>query len=84
MKKQYIKPMIAVEYYELTQAIAACSIKIGFLDSECVKKDPESTPEMQKMAWSGWFIEKCDVIAVGMEGTDGICYHTNANTAFNS
>ena len=76
--------MIAVEYYELTQSIAACSLKIGFLDSTCVQKDPDATPHMKEMAWSDWFVEKCAFSAVGMEDEDGLCYHTNANAAFNS
>ena len=85
MKKQYIKPMIAVEYYELTQSIASCAIKIGFVSSDCVKKDPDATPHMKEMAWSEWFIEgHCVVPAVDMDPEDGLCYHTNANAAFNS
>lgn len=30
MKKQYEKPTLAVEYYQLTQAIAACVTKLVF------------------------------------------------------
>lgn len=84
MKKQYVKPMIAVEYYELTQAIAACDIKIGFLDSKCVLKDPDANHYMKDFANIGMFIEKCDISGEGMGDQDGICYHTNANAAFNS
>lgn len=84
MKKTYEKPMLAVEYYQLTQTIASCATKIGMLDSNCVKKDPDATPQMKDLAYSGFFIEKCDLSASGMDGLDGICYHTNANAAFSS
>ena len=85
MKKTYMAPAIAIERYELTQSIAACSIKIGFLSSDCVKKDPDATDQMRDLAWTGFFTDnKCDLSAVGMDGNDGICYHTNANAAFRS
>ena len=85
MKKKYIAPAIAIERYELTQSIAGCSTKIGLSNSECVKNDPDATSQMKDLAWTGFFTEnKCDVSAIGMDGSDSICYHTNANTAFNS
>ncbi len=55
MKKQYEKPTLAVEYYQLTQAIAACVTKIGFLNSDCVKKDPDATNKMKDLAYSDYF-----------------------------
>lgn len=77
--------MLAVEYYRLTQAIASCVTKIGFMDSECVREDPDATWQMKDLAWSGFFNSGyCDIAAEGMDGYDGICYHTNANSAFNS
>lgn len=85
MKKQYEKPMIAVEYYQLTQSIASCSTKIGFLDSECVLKDPDAVPQMKDLAGIGFFVDgHCDIFPEGTDGADGICYHTSANAAFNS
>lgn len=85
MKKQYVKPMIAVEYYELTQAIASCSTKIGFLDSACVLKDSDATNQMKDFAYIGYFTAGyCELTFEGMDEYDGICYHTNANAAFNS
>lgn len=88
MKLKYEKPMIAVESYELTQMIASCSTKIGFLNSECVKKDPDATNQMKDLAWSGFFLQDpengCADFPTGMDGFDSICYHTNANAAFNS
>jgi len=85
VKKTYTKPLLAVEHYELTQTIASCATKIGFLDSECVLKDPDATPQMKDLASIGWFTGgKCADAAEGMDGADGICYHTNINAAFNS
>lgn len=85
MKKKYAAPAIAIEHYELTQTIAACETKIGFLDSECVKKDPDSTNQMKDLAWSGYFTAgACEEYPEGMDAKDKICYHTNARAAFNS
>ena len=85
MKKIYVAPAIAVEHYELTQAIAACATKIGFLSSECVKNDPDATNQMKDLAWSGYFTENnCNLYAIGMQENDKFCYHTNANAAFSS
>lgn len=85
MKKQYEKPTLAVEYYQLTQAIAACVTKIGFLDSACVKQDPDATNQMKNLAWDGYFVQgHCKKYPTGMDADDGICYHTNANAAFTS
>lgn len=85
MKKHYQKPMIAVEHYELTQSIASCSLKIGFLDSECVLKDSDSTTQMKYMALDFMFTSGYCVNSplIGND-EDGICYHTNMNAAFSS
>lgn len=86
MKKKYITPVIEIEYYELTQAIAACSTKIGFLSSDCVKNDPDATNQMKDLAWSGFFTDNknCEDYPEGMDSWDKICYHTNASAAFTS
>lgn len=85
MKKNYVSPMVTIEYYRLTQAIASCATKIGFLDSDCVKKDPDATDHMKDLAYASLFVEgHCLESALGMDGFDKICYHTNANAAFNS
>ena len=85
MKKTYQKPEMAVEYFELTQSIATCSTKINFTDSECVKRDPDSTNQMKDLAWEGFFNEgSCVDYPIGMDEFDSICYHTNANAAFSS
>ena len=86
MKKQYVKPMIAVEQYVLSQTIASCATKIGFENSECVIKDRDATNQMKDLAYSGFFTEQgnCSIYATGMSGDDKFCYHTNANAAFSS
>ena len=85
MKKRYVTPIITVEHYELTQSIAACETKIGFLDSDCVKNDPDATNQMKDLAWVGFFTDgSCEVYPEGMDGSDSICYHTNTNATFNS
>lgn len=85
MKKPYEKPILAVEYYQLTQAIASCATKIGLYSSDCVLKDPDSTSQMKDLAAIGWFnAGSCAGSASEMDGSDSICYHTNLNTAFSS
>ena len=85
MKKQYEKPMLAVEYYMLSQSIAACITKIGFLDSGCVIKDPDATKKMKDLADIGYFADgACTTPPYNMDDYDSICYHTNVNAAFNS
>lgn len=95
MKKQYEKPMMAVERYALTQAIAGCVRRIGFYSAECVQKDADATSDMKDLAWGtdiAWFYgEACEfdiAFYIGTDGEsngeDGVCYHTNANAAFGS
>lgn len=85
MKKKYTTPMIAVEKYELTQAIAACDIKIGFASSDCVLNDPDSSDIMKNYAMSKTFLEGyCIRAGNNMVDSDGICYHTSITTAFTS
>ena len=85
VKKQYEKPMLAVEYYQLSQSIAACVTRINYQNSDCVKKDPDSTNQMKDLAWDGYFVEGvCSQSPSGMDQNDSICYHTNASAAFTS
>ena len=85
MKKKYEAPSISIEYFEMTQSIANCATKIGFLNSECVKKDPDATNQMKDLAWAEYFNDGyCELYPEGQDKNDRICYHTNANAAFNS
>ncbi|MBE6791735.1 MAG: hypothetical protein IKB08_04660 [Clostridia bacterium] len=84
MKLKYVTPVIAVEAYALSQTIAACATRISFTDSKCVISDPDSTEQMKDLAFGGVFSDGCSMPAYGMDGTDKICYHTNANATFTS
>ena len=84
MKRNYVTPAIAVEYYNLTQSIAVCDRKIGLTDSQCVINDHDATDDMREWAYAEWFLGGCIEIAEEMGANDGMCYHTNANAAFAS
>lgn len=80
--------MAAFEYYALTQTIANCDLKIGMLDNACVRNDGDSTSDMLDFAYDtiqNWFTDMggCGSNALGSE-EDGLCYHTNTSTAFQS
>lgn len=85
MKKPYEKPMLAVEYYSLTQSVAHCNaIKISAVSSQCVLNDPDSTNEMRNWAYRNGFISgSCNIDMSGYK-SDTICYHTSTNAAFTS
>ena len=83
MKKHYEKPLVAIEYYELTQTIASCSMKIGFLDSACVINDRDATNQMKNLAMQSYFTAgACTKDISNRDNADGICYHTSAGGAF--
>lgn len=84
MKMPYEKPMMAIERYELTQSIATCSLKIGFLNSECVINDSDAPPSMKDLAWDEYFVQDACGNVPTTDGDDGICYHTSVTMAFNS
>lgn len=87
MKKHYEKPLVAIEYYELTQTIASCNVNINLYGTSCVLTDPDSTNGMKDMAMKGYFISQgaCTLVPeFGNTTSDGICYHTSINTAFTS
>lgn len=87
MKKQYQKPMLAVEYFELTQSVAACvGIRIHHADADCIAKDPDATDVMKDFALSGFFLGNACTLPfyAGDTGMDGSCYHTSINSAFTS
>ena len=85
MKKRYVPPMIAIEHYELTQAIANCeSIKIGFASSSCVMKDSDADGNLKTLAGSGYFLAgSCQFESIDQDPNDGNCYHTSVG-AFTS
>lgn len=86
MKKKYQKPMVAVEFYKLSQSIAACTIKIGFLDNQCVVNDPDSPIEMRSLAYAypEYFSTDCAIYYNNIQDNDSLCFHTQANATFTS
>ncbi len=84
MKSTYEKPLLAVEYFAMTQSVASCDTKIGSTDTACIVADGDATSQMKDLALGGFFIENCSISASGADENDGICYHTNANAAFKS
>ena len=88
MKKKYLKPLVAVEHYELSQAIAGCLIKIGPNGSNtCIRTDADTPAAMRSAANNGYFADStCLPMFVVLPGEqyDGICYHTQASAAFPS
>lgn len=86
MKKKYEKPLIAVENYVLSQAIASCSTRIGFNSSACVLDDEDAPDGFRNLANIGYFTAdgKCYFEPVIEDVRDNICYHTSANAMFHS
>ena len=88
MKIKYEKPLVAVERYELSQAIAGCVIKIGANGTRnCILADADTPPAMRSDAHLGRFADSTclpyNQVVVG-ERFDGICYHTQASATFPS
>ena len=94
LKTKYEKPMVVVDRYALSQAIAGCSIKVGLADRGCFLTDGDVTQQMKSYAYYGWFVDTtgsnpCTIrVEAGhtysTDGGDGFCYHTNANGALTS
>ena len=84
--KKYEKPLIAVENYVLSQAIASCEIKIGFVNSACVLNDVDAPDGCKRLAGIGYFTAdgKCTYQPNITDVYDNICYHTSANAMFQS
>lgn len=92
MKLNYQKPVVAVEHFELSQSIAACTIKIGFANNACVQMDEHTPLEMFSIAVTNpmYFAGGCteaghfDVINNDIVPKDDLCYHTQTNATFTS
>ncbi|MBQ9762434.1 MAG: hypothetical protein IJV82_05080 [Oscillospiraceae bacterium] len=91
MKKCYEKPMVQVEYFSLTQAIAACpGIKIkGVGSSQDVLDDSDATEYMKSYAKAFGFLSSGNCLRVmdgfaepGGSGGNTICYHGPVVSAF--
>lgn len=96
MKKQYQKPVFAVEEFALTQQISACAyLKIGFNTSACVTDNKDQSDklvpgygELYGLAKIGYFWAPapngCEINGSFATESDLLCYHTLANMAFTS
>lgn len=85
MRIKYEKPCVCVEHYVLSQSIAACSLKIGLMNSACVYNDADAPADMKALAVNGWFTAgNCATTASGGQSADGTCFHTSSNAAFKS
>lgn len=84
MKMKYEKPVVAVDRYELSQAIAGCSIRVNSADSLCFLKDPDVPGIAKSYAANGWFVEGCVLTTIAGMNYDGMCYHTQVNAALKS
>ena len=83
MKLKYEKPLIAVEQYALSQAIAACQTQVGYNDNICMANDEDVPLLMREMAATGMFGEgRCVEPPYDMDFEDNVCYHTSANPLF--
>ncbi len=86
MKKTYSKPVAAVEFYKLSQSIAACAIKISYLDNACVVKDNDTPIQMRSYA----LVDPLSFTSVCMDNmllspdNDSLCYHTQVAATFTS
>lgn len=86
MKMEYQKPMAAVEFYHLSQSIAACAIRINLLSNACVVNDND-TPEQTRgnaFLYPNLFSTGCDTVCTNNPEYDGLCYHTQLNALFTS
>lgn len=81
MKAKYQKPMVAVDLYKLSQAIAGCSIKVNYNSSLCYLTDSSVPPALVGYAAEGWFTAEGACVKKAEDGQvfDGFCYHTQGN-----
>lgn len=100
MKMKYEKPLVAVDRYELTQSIAGCDhIKVNAAGYMCFLVDTDIPIEIKSFAIGGvWFADNSctNQVVQGVQGIqaenaghnpilyDGICYHTQVNSALTS
>ena len=93
MKMKYEKPMVSVDQFKFSQAIAGCAINVGYTGSLCFLTSPESPPATQALASIGYFTDQGNCVATMDAGVtfddqgnpsnnyDGICIHTQVNGA---
>lgn len=86
MKKTYVKPLAAVEFYALSQSIAGCGIAVGLLDNKCVVSDSDTPDETRSFAliYPNYFSSSCYTDASNIQQNDSLCYHTQVAALFTS
>ena len=87
MKMKYEKPAVAVDRYELSQAIAGCSgIKVNLESSLCFLMSNEVPGNIKAYAANGWFTAagECAIQVISGVTYDGVCYHTQVNGVLTS
>lgn len=87
MKMKYEKPAVAVDRYELSQAIAGCSgIKVSLESSQCFLSDADVPANIKAYAANGWFTAsgECSIKVISGVTYDGVCYHTQVNGVLTS
>ena len=86
MKMEYQKPVAAIEFYQLSQSIAACAIKINLLSNACVVNDADTPDGMRGYAYvyPNTFSTSCDTVCTNNPDYDSLCYHTQMNATFTS
>ena len=83
-KKQYTKPLMLVERFELTQMLSSCGTLIGYSDSNCVLKDADASNALKSFAVVGYFLGGCKRYWDGDDNFDGVCFHAASNLMFSS
>ena len=87
MKMKYEKPAVAVDRYELSQAIAGCSgIKVSLESSQCFLNSSNVPANIKAYAANGWFTAAgdCNIRVISGVTYDGVCYHTQVNGVLTS
>lgn len=75
--KNYVKPVLYFESFELTQHIAGnCELKLNATENACVAS---FIPDKTTGAISGVTIYNVDGCLVGPDKYDGFCYYGSAN-----
>ena len=86
MKKAYKKPQATIEFFALTQAIAACdpTLIVHYKDADCIYSS--SLPDQWfDLAVNGMFADNsCSKHAQVGADYAGVCFHTNASPTFTS
>ena len=86
MKKTYKKPMASIEYFALTQSIAACSpgLIIHLTGASCIIGST-LPPQWWDLAEGGLFMDAtCSNQPNIGDEYSGVCFHTNASPTFTS